>query len=101
MIYQIHLTDDAKLNIKAASDYYSEISTPLQERFQIDLIKTIDKLKENPKHHQIRYKSIRIAHIKTFPYGVHFIIESSTVRVLKILHHKRFYNKSIIDKNTP
>lgn len=91
MSYHIHLTDEAKLNIKEASDYYVEISTSLQERFQANLIRTIDKLKENPKHHQIRYRGIRIVHTKTFPYGVHFIIEGSIIRVLKILHHKQFY----------
>ncbi|MGB1451650.1 MAG: type II toxin-antitoxin system RelE/ParE family toxin [Marinirhabdus sp.] len=89
--YQIVLTDEAKENIAEALRYYLGISNLLQQKFQAELINTIDRLKDAPKHHQIRYRGIRIAHTKTFSYGVHFIIEGTTIRVLKILHHKQFY----------
>tara|TARA_R110002096_G_scaffold219736_5_gene408241 strand:+ start:895 stop:1173 length:279 start_codon:yes stop_codon:yes gene_type:complete len=91
MIYQIDLTDEAQLNIKETSEYYIEISTSLNDKFTADLIKTIDELAEHPLYHQIRYKGIRIAHTKIFPFGIHFLIDKTTVRVLKVLHHKQYY----------
>ncbi|OEK09828.1 hypothetical protein A8C32_09970 [Flavivirga aquatica] len=91
MTYQIDITDEAQLNIKEASEYYLEISTSLNHKFTADLVKTIDELAENPLYHQIRYKGIRIAHTKTFPFGIHFFIDGTTLRVLKILHHKQYY----------
>lgn len=91
MSYIIDLTDEAKLNIKQASDYYLEISTSLNDKFISDLIKTIDILGENPLHFQIRYRNIRIAITKTYPFGIHFIIEGNIIHVLKVLHSKRFY----------
>ncbi len=92
MSYHIELTDEAKLNIAEASEYYLEISQSLQNKFQADLIKTIDMLKENPQHHQIRYRGIRIAHLKKFPFSIHFLIQKNIIYVLKILHQKRYYN---------
>lgn len=91
MPYTIDLTDEAKLNIKQATNYYLDISTSLNDKFTSDLIKTIDGLRDNPLHFQIRYRNIRIAIIETFPFGIHFIIEGNTILLLKVLHSKRFY----------
>lgn len=92
MSYHIKLTDEAKLNIVEASEYYLKISKSLENKFQTDLINTIDKLKESPQHHQIRYRGIRIAHLKKFPFSIHFLIQEDIIYVLKILHQKRYYN---------
>lgn len=91
MPYTIDLTDEAKLNIKQATDYCLDISTSLNDKFTSDLIKTIDGLRDNPLHFQIRYRNIRIAITETFPFGIHFIIEGNTILLLKVLHSKRFY----------
>lgn len=91
MPYTIDLTDEAKFNIKQATEYYLEISTSLNDKFTSELIKTIDGLKDSPLHFQIRYRNISIEITKTFPFGIHFIIEGNTIYVLKVLHSKRFY----------
>ncbi|WP_248724729.1 type II toxin-antitoxin system RelE/ParE family toxin [Seonamhaeicola sp. ML3] len=91
MVYQIELSDEAKVNINEASEYYLKISKALHDKFIADVVKTIDGLQDKPLHFQIRYRSIRIAHTNVFPFGVHFIIESATIRILKILHHKQYY----------
>ena len=93
MHYTIYLTDEAKLNIKQATDYYLEISVSLKDKFTSDLINTIDGLRDNPLHFQVRYRNIRIAITRTFPFGVHFVIEGNTIHVLNILHSKRFYKQ--------
>lgn len=91
MEYRIVVTYKARSDIGKASDYYREISTALQNRFEDQLIKTIDSLKENPLHYQVRYRRIRIAFTQTFPFGIHFIIEGATIYVLRILHTRSYY----------
>jgi len=91
MNYSISLSKEAQLNIKDALNYYTSISDSLSENISLDLIHAIDDLKQNPFHFQVRYRGIRIAHTKVFPYGIHFIVENKTIYILKILHHKKFY----------
>lgn len=91
MEYKIHLTDEAKLNIYNASEYYFIISSKLKDRFISNLIKTIDSIQENPLHYQIKYRNIRVSNLKKFPFGIHFIIENELITIIKILHHKQFY----------
>lgn len=68
-LYVIYLSEQAQNNIYKSSDYYQNISESLKTRFINVLIECIDLLKENPLHHQIRYRYIRIAFTPTFPMG--------------------------------
>ena len=91
MPYFIEISDDAKFTIKEVSEYYAEISIPIKDRFEVELIKSIDLLFINPLHHQVRYRKVRIAFTEVFPYGIHYIVENEYIYVLKILHTKRFF----------
>lgn len=90
-LYVIHLSEQAQINIHKSAEYYQAISESLKTRFINELIECIDLLKENPLHHQIRYRNIRIAFTPTFPYGIHFIIENENIYILDILHTKQFF----------
>ena len=91
MKYQISISDEAKLDIREAKDYYNKIDEKLAKRCISDIIKTIDKLAENPIHHQVRYRDIRIAFAPTFPYGVHFLVDKTKIYILRVFHTKRFF----------
>ena len=91
MKYQINISDEAKLDIREAKEYYAKIDEKLSKMCISDIIKTIDKLAENPIHHQVRYRDIRIAFATTFPYGVHFIVEKTNIYILRVFHTKRFF----------
>ena len=91
MKYQIIISDEAKLDIREAKDYYNKIDEKLAKRCISDIIKTIDKLDENPIHHQVRYRDIRIAFAPTFPYGVHFLFDKTKIYILRVFHTKRFF----------
>jgi hypothetical protein len=41
MQYFIEISDEAKLTIKEVLDYYTEISTPLKNRFEVELNKLL------------------------------------------------------------
>lgn len=91
MIFNIQISEEAESQIFEAKFYYAEISKELAERFNSELIKTIDYLKQNPEYFQDRYKGIRIVFTKKFPYSVHYVVKNETVSVLKVLHQKQFY----------
>ncbi len=78
-------------NFRDAVLYYEKISSGLVEQFHKEFWDKIDELKENPLIYQVRYRTVRIAHLKVFPYSIHFIIDKNSIRVLKILHQKQFY----------
>lgn len=67
------------------NDYYYKIDEKLAKRVISDVIKTIGDLAENPIHHQLKYKDMRIAFAPSFPYGVHFFADKN-----QNLHSKSF-----------
>lgn len=91
MKYTVVISDEAKLDIKEAKDYYAKIDSKLSKKCMVDIVHTIDSLTENPIHHQVRYRSVRIAFTSTFPYGVHYTFENKTIHILRVFHTKRFF----------
>ncbi len=91
MKYTIKFEEGALTDFLKAIEHYEKISDKLADGFYTEFWHKIDYIKENPLHHQIRYRGIRIAHVKVFPFGIHFIIDGFIIRVFKILHHKQYY----------
>ncbi len=51
----------------------------------------IDQIIKMPFSYALRYKSIRIAHPKVFPYNIHFYLDevANTIVITAIVHNKR------------
>ncbi len=88
---QIVISDEAKFDIREARDYYAKLDIKLAKRCIADISETIDLLSENPTHHQLRYKTIRIAFTNTFPYGIHYSLENKIIYIHRVFHTKRFF----------
>lgn len=91
MNYKIILREGAVDDVIRARFYYEKISNDLANKFLQSFKEKLNEIEESPLHFQMRYKSIRIASLKKFPFSIHFIIEGTTIYILKILHQKRFY----------
>lgn len=91
MNYNIRFEKGTLDDFRDAINYYEAISINLANKFHSAFWSIIDYIKENPLHFQIRYRGIRIAHLKIFPFGIHFIIDEATITVFKILHQKQYY----------
>ncbi len=91
MKYQIRIDEGVLLDLKEKLDYYDNISIKLGERLYNEFWNKIDYVELYPLHHQLRYKKIRIANLKVFPFAIHFIIEGNLIKVYKITHYKQFY----------
>lgn len=91
MKYTIHFWEGSTQDFEDGFVYYERISTELAERFYRDFKSKVDEVEKKPLYFQVRYRSIRIAHLSKFPFSLHFFIEGNTINVIKILHQKRLY----------
>lgn len=90
-MFEVFISEEAEKDVQESSDYYMDISEGLNERFLSDVGDTIFGIQQDPMIHQVRYRDIRIALTKTFPFGIHYFIESNCIYIVRILHTSRFF----------
>lgn len=86
MTYKLVVSTSALKDIDKATEYYFDIKKNLAKRFNKDLKASTKYILKNPLHIQIRYDNIRIAHLKKFPYSIHFTIEEQTIIILAVFN---------------
>lgn len=88
--YKIKYAQDSLADFNDGMQYYNKVSRELGDKFYDHFWKEIDKVKSSPLLYQKRYKSVRIAFVDSFPFGIHFIVEKEKITILRILHTSRF-----------
>ncbi|GHT57033.1 hypothetical protein AGMMS49982_24060 [Bacteroidia bacterium] len=83
--------DEVKNDIQTAKTWYKEQQSGLDEKFELSLKAAIANILKMPFAYAVRYKNVRIAHTKIFPYNVHFYVddEKEQIVVIGIVHNKR------------
>ena len=63
----------------------------MDERFVLVVKEAIANIVKMPSAYAIRYKNVRIAHTKVFPYNIHFYIDERKKQIIitGIVHNKR------------
>lgn len=91
MSYSLFFHEDARFDIKEAKEWYKNQKPGLEKKFSNAVKTTLAALSEDPFTFAIRYKNIRIAHTKTFPYGIHFYVDDNNHQtvIVAIFHNKR------------
>lgn len=91
MAYKLQYFDEVGTDVHEAKTWYKEQKEGLEVEFATAIEKTIQCIVEAPKTYSVRYKKIRIAHPKRFPYNIHFYIDESntTIVITAIVHSKR------------
>ena len=91
MSYSLSYYYESKEDVRKAKAWYYKQHPGLEKRFAEAVKIAILKLQQNPFVYTVRYKNIRIAHSKTFPYGIHFYIDDSNkqIVIIAIIHNKR------------
>jgi plasmid stabilization system protein ParE len=74
----------AKKDAKRIAEYYEAKSSGLGKRFLKEVFKEQKQLRTDPKAFQVRYDEVRILFLKSFPYGLHYIIKENQVRIISI-----------------
>lgn len=95
-MYNSHYFDQVLIDITEAKVWYKEQKFGLEIEFAIAIETAIEKILKMPTSYSPRYKNIRIAHPKKFPYNIHFYIDGAneTVIFTAIVHNKRDSNLS-------
>ena len=83
----------ALLLIKDTVQNYAEINPILEEAFKDELRERLQILRTNPLLWKLRYKTIRIALFKRFPYSIHYSVEGNITTVIEVLHQRQLYGK--------
>ena len=88
MAYKYITLPKAEKDIDKAVTYYADIKKSLAKRFSKELKEKVKYITQKPEHIQIRYDNVRMAHLKTFPYSIHFVFENNTIIILAVFAFK-------------
>lgn len=85
MSYQLIIKPDAEQDLIEIAKWYESQSVSLGKRFLEAIEVKIQFIESNPKLYQKRYKEMRFALVRRFPYAIHYTIESQKVYVHAVL----------------
>jgi len=90
-MYKVFYLDEVENDIAVAKQWYSEQQKDLDVRFAAAVKETLSNIMKMLSAFSVRYRNIRIAHTKVFPYNVHFYIDEAKAQVviIGIVHNKR------------
>jgi len=94
----LKLPPKAEADIQEAVIWYESKSIALKIRFLNEVEELLKFLLLFPSSKQIRFDNTRLAFLKDFPFGVHYLVEVNKVIVLRVLHTSR--NPKNWTKNT-
>jgi plasmid stabilization system protein ParE len=90
MKFTIEFRTDALEDILGAINWYEKQMAGLGDEFFIAFTNEVRNIHRNPLLYAIKYKNIRKAITKRFPYIIYFIVSpSNEIIVLAVLHMKR------------
>lgn len=90
MAFNILISQEAQWDIEESYDFYEAAQQGLGERFEEDLNAAFVTIADNPKICQLKYKrTVRILFAKSFPFGIHYIIDGKDVKVIAVFHTSR------------
>lgn len=96
-MYKIHITKDARADIKSVSRYTLKTwGADQMRRYSTDLKATIFKLENNPEQLG-QDRSERLSGLRSISHDDHYFIfyriKGKTVEILRVLHQRRNWQK--------
>jgi plasmid stabilization system protein ParE len=90
-LYNLRFFDEVLADVLQAKEWYYEQKAGLELEFANAILVCINRILQTPEIYSIRYKTIRIAHPKRFPYHIHFYLDDAEncVVITAIVHNKR------------
>jgi len=90
-MYRALYLDEVQNDILMAKQWYAEQQKDLDMRFTAAVKETLSIILKMPSAFAVRYKNVRIAHTKIFPYNIHYYIDEAKAQIIiiGIVHNKR------------
>ncbi|TRW25116.1 hypothetical protein FMM05_07340 [Flavobacterium zepuense] len=89
MGYSIKIRKRALIEIEQSAEWFKQKKLGLEIEFLRDLDATITLVQKNPENFQVRYKDVRVKFLKKFEFGIHYILDNSTIHILSVFHTSR------------
>ena len=89
MAYKVVIKTLAEKDISEAAEYYFKKTPHLVSEYLEVVNNAIELIQQNPQHFQKRYKEVRVIFLKSFPFGLYYTIEDTTIFVHAVLHTRR------------
>jgi toxin ParE1/3/4 len=87
--YSLFISDEAYFDILDAFLWYEALRDGLGKDFELCLEAKFNQLVKNPELFQVKYKEIRVAFTERFPFGIHYLMQDNTVKVIAVFHTAR------------
>ena len=88
-MYSLLISEEATWDVFEALDYYNNLDKNISERLRNEIAEGFSNLHKTPFSFHRKYKEIRIYYCKTFPYGIHYVIEKPTIKIIAVFHTSR------------
>jgi hypothetical protein len=95
MNYEIILSSEFENDVDEAIQYYKKINIGLAREILNEIIETKNYILLHPQGFQIRYRRVRIAFLKKFPFGIHYTIKKRKIYILSLFHSSANLNKRL------
>jgi toxin ParE1/3/4 len=86
---KLEISDDSRLDAIEAALWYESQRYGLGIDFEMCLEAGLNRVLRNPLHYEVKYENVRVCFIDRFPFGIHFILEDTIIRVFGIFHTHR------------
>jgi len=84
--FHLLISQEAKLDIFDAFLWYEKKRNSLGFEFELSLERSFEVIVNNPLAFQEKYDNVRIHFVERFPYGIHYIVEETTIRIFGVFH---------------
>ena len=89
MTYKIKISEEAKLDLEDAYQWYESQINQLGSEFIRVVDKNLASIQKNPFAYLIIYNNVRRKLLPRFPYGLFYIIQENLIFVFACFHVKR------------
>jgi hypothetical protein len=91
MSFRLEFRSSVKKDILLLLEWYLDKSVSNAEKFQIQLEEAKLIITKQPYSFQIRYKEVRMSHLKNFPVSLHYVINEKLkiVTLIAVLSSKQ------------
>ena len=90
-MYKAFYFDEVQNDVDSAKQWYAKQQEGLGTKFTAAVKEALLNILKAPLIYAVRYKNVRIAHTKKFPYNIHFYLDEikATVVITGIVHNRR------------
>lgn len=89
MTPQLVISAEAAVDIDKAVKWLGDISPNLPVRFEAELERVYANILDYPQIYPVVYKTFRRALLRRFPYSVFYILDTSLVLIVAVIHQSR------------